>query len=80
MDILSTIREFLVERSTLKPEQITPEASLKDLGIDSLMLLELIFECEEKLDLKIEENTLTPATIQDLIAIVEQAASGATSA
>lgn len=80
MDILPTIREFLLERTSLTAEQITPEATLKDLGIDSLMLLELIFECEEKLDLKIEETTLTPETIQDLITIVDQAASGATPA
>jgi acyl carrier protein len=80
MDILTTIRAFLVERTNLQPDQITPEANLKALGVDSLMLLELIFECEEKLDLKIEEHTSTPVTIQDLIAIVDQAASGATSA
>ncbi|HWV17693.1 MAG TPA: phosphopantetheine-binding protein [Rhodocyclaceae bacterium] len=76
MDILTTIRAFLAERTDLQPENITPEANLKELGIDSLMLLELIFECEEKLGLKIEEDTLTPNTIGDLIAIVEQAANG----
>jgi acyl carrier protein len=73
MYILTTIRAFLVERTNLQPEQITPDAMLKDLGIDSLMLLELIFECEEKLDIKIEQDTLTPTTISDLIDIVNQA-------
>ena len=77
MDILTTIREFLTERTNLQPEQITSEATLKALDIDSLMMLELIFECEERLGIKIEQDTLTPATIGDLIAIVEQAASGA---
>lgn len=72
MDVLTTIRSFLNERMNLAPEKVVPEASLKALGIDSLMLLELIFECEEKLNLKIEQDTLTPATIGDLIAIVEQ--------
>lgn len=71
MDILSTIRAFLIERTNLQPEQIVPEAKLKDLAIDSLMLLELIFECEEKLDIKIEQDMQTPETIGDLIAIVE---------
>lgn len=77
MDILTTIRAFLAERTNLQAETITPDANLKELGIDSLMLLELIFECEEKLGLKIEQDTLTPTTIGDLIEIVEQAASGA---
>lgn len=74
MDTLTTIRTFLTERTTLKSEQITPEATLKELDVDSLMLLELIFECEEQLGIKIEQDTLTPATIGDLIAIVREAA------
>jgi acyl carrier protein len=77
MDILTTIRAFLMERTNLQAEKITSEATLKELDIDSLMLLELIFECEEKLGIKIERDTLTPATIGDLITVVDQAASGA---
>lgn len=80
MNTLETIRTFLVERTNLTPEQITPEASLKELQIDSLMLLELIFECEEQFDLQIEQETITPETIADLIAIVEQATSTTTPA
>jgi len=72
MDKLSLIRTFLEERLGALPEQVTPEANLKDLGVDSLMLLELLFEFEEKLDIKLSKDVATPATVRDLIAIVEQ--------
>lgn len=79
MNTLDTIRTFLISRTKLTAEQITPEASLKELQIDSLMLLELIFECEEQLGLQIEQDTGTPQTIGDLIEIVNSAADSATS-
>lgn len=80
MDVLATIRVFLQERLDLAPERVVPEATLKNLGIDSLMLLELIFECEEKLDIKIQQDSLTPTTIGDLIAIVEHVTGNASPA
>jgi acyl carrier protein len=48
MDTLTVIREFLVDRLEIDPARIQPEATLEELQIDSLMLVELIFECEEK--------------------------------
>lgn len=77
MDVLPTIREFLQTHRNIAPERVVPEALLKDLEIDSLMLLELIFECEESLGIKIDQDTATPATIAELIAVMERSAKGA---
>ena len=48
MDTLTVIREFLVDRLEIDAARIQPEATLEELQIDSLMMVELIFECEEK--------------------------------
>lgn len=72
MDVLPTIRDFLFERLSVAPERVVPEAALKKLGVDSLMLLELIFECETRLGFTIVGDTGTPTTIGDLIAIAER--------
>ncbi|MFY9329511.1 MAG: phosphopantetheine-binding protein [Georgfuchsia sp.] len=72
MDALSTIREFLLAHLDVAPERVVPDALLKDLGIDSLMMLELIFECEERLHIKIDPDTATPATIGEMISVFEQ--------
>ncbi len=71
MDILTVIREFLHDRLGVDPEAITPETTLVELKIDSLMLVELIFECEEKFNVTFDRDTPTPATIGDMIGIVE---------
>ena len=72
MDILAIIRDFLKDRLGLEHDKITPDATLESLGIDSLMLLELLFECEEKLDVKLSNDIATPKTVGELVAVVEQ--------
>ena len=43
------IKQILVDQLTLDPEKITPDAKLEaDLGVNSLELAELAFNCEEK--------------------------------
>jgi acyl carrier protein len=56
---------------------ITPETLFDDLGIESLDLIELIFELEEQFDIELPYNanssarqTLEFATVGDLIALV----------
>jgi acyl carrier protein len=69
-DELDIVRGFLKDRLNLDPGRIVPEASLNELGIDSLMLLELFFEFEEKLNVNLSQNLPTPKTIGQLIEIV----------
>lgn len=71
MDILTVIREFLHDRLGVDPAAITPETTLVELKVDSLMLVELIFECEEKFNVTFDRDTATPATIGDMMSIVE---------
>ncbi|MBI5785138.1 MAG: acyl carrier protein [Rhodocyclales bacterium] len=68
---LEIVRDFLQERLSLDPARIRPEATLEELDIDSLMLLELFFEFEEKLDVTLSQNLPTPKTIGQLIEIVK---------
>ena len=46
MDTLSLIRASLNERLGVQPDTVVREAALASLGVDSLQLLELIFELE----------------------------------
>jgi acyl carrier protein len=71
-DELEIVRGFLKERLNLDPIRIEPTATLEELGIDSLMLLELFFEFEEKLGITLAQNLPTPKTVGQLIGIVEQ--------
>lgn len=69
---LTILRDFLQDRTEIDPAKIVPEATLEELGIDSLMQLELLFEFEEKLNISLPDVEERPKTIGDLVSLVEQ--------
>ena len=48
----------LIENRAGHPVSFTPETTMKDLGIDSLDLVEMILKVEEKYDLTFEDAEL----------------------
>ena len=71
MDSLAIIREFLGERLAVPAAEVQPSAALADLGVDSLMLLELLFEFEERLGTPLPRDIKTPRTVGELIAVID---------
>jgi len=69
---LDVVRQFLHDRLAVDPVRVIPEATLEDLGVDSLMLLELFFEFEEKLNVSLSKDLPTPKSVGELLAVVEQ--------
>lgn len=71
MSSIEIIHQFLQDRLDQSPASITPEMTLEELGVDSLMLLELMFEFEEKLNIKLPSDVTTPKTVGELLTLVE---------
>jgi acyl carrier protein len=69
---LEIVRGFLEKRLGVAPEKVTPAAKLAELGVDSMLLLELLFECEEQFGLELARDTPTPKTIGDLLETVDR--------
>jgi acyl carrier protein len=64
------IGRFLVERCGVAPEKLTPETTLADLGLDSMMLLEIMMEVEDRFGIRLGELQLPPnPSLGDLSAI-----------
>lgn len=55
METLGVIRDTLSENLDIDPEKVVPEATLESLGIDSLDMVELVCDIEEKLDIEFGE-------------------------
>ena len=55
MATIDTVKEVLVENLDLEAEKITEDATLESLGIDSLDMVELICDLEEKCDVEFGE-------------------------
>ena len=69
-DSLTLLSEFLHKRVNIDPARVTPEASLEELKVDSLTLLELFFEFEDELGVPIPPGTRPPKTVGELLGIV----------
>lgn len=70
MDYLAKIKEVLEPK--LKGKELTVESNFKDFGVDSLDLVDLVFQMEEALGVEFEdEELLKIKTVNDLIQLVE---------
>jgi acyl carrier protein len=65
------IRQFLHERVGTHPEQVVDDALLADLGVDSLMLAELMFEAEDRLGIAIDSNVTMPKSVGDMVQLID---------
>ena len=68
------IREVLATSLQRKPSSIKPEHSLRDdLGLDSLMTFELLYDLEKAFDLEIPNDDLPGLqTLDDVVKYVEE--------
>ncbi len=71
MSSTDLIRTFLTDRLGVQPEQVTPEALLAELGVDSLMLAELMFEAEDRLGIEIPSDVQPPKTVADMQSVID---------
>ena len=68
------LKKFLVEELRVDPEDITMDAELAgDLGINSLELADLVYLCEEKFDVVIDDEDLHNFnTVGDVVNYLEE--------
>jgi acyl carrier protein len=66
------IRQVLIEKHEVKPEAIRPEATLVDLGLDSLGTAELMFDVADKYDIDIPDDRSNFSTLGEAVALVDE--------
>jgi acyl carrier protein len=63
--VQDTVRDrvvaILAQQAVLDPDEVAMEATLEDLGIDSLGLVETIFAIEEAFDIQVPFNANEPS-------------------
>ena len=72
MSSLATIQRMMVEQFDLKLEQLTPSAELANLGVDSLSIVEFMFNLEDELSIKFGDERVDLKTVQDVANVVDQ--------
>ena len=71
--MFENLKKFLVEELHVKAEDVTMEAELSaDLGINSLELADLVYLCEEKFNVVIDDDELNDfITVGDVVRYLE---------
>jgi len=72
MGTLQTIQRMMVEQFELKAEDLKPDAELEALGLDSLSVIEFMFNIEDEFHIKLPDERVEIKTIQDIAGIVER--------
>jgi acyl carrier protein len=72
MSSLPTIQRMMVEQFDLKLEDLTPDATLESLGLDSLSVIEFMFNLEDELKIKLPDERVEIKTLQDVTNLVDR--------
>lgn len=66
------LADVLVEKYEVDRDAISPEASLTELGLDSLTIVELLFDVEDEFEIEVPEERATFETLAEAAALVEE--------
>jgi acyl carrier protein len=66
------LAQVLSEKHDISPDAISPEATLTELGLDSLMVVELLFDVEDEFGIEVPEERATFQTLAEAAALVDE--------
>lgn len=72
MTTLERLQTLLLDHYPLKREDLTPQASLEDLQIDSLGVMELFFNIEDEFHIKVPNGQVPLQTVGDVVAYIDR--------
>jgi acyl carrier protein len=72
MSSLQTIQRMMVEQFDLKLENLSPDAQLDSLGLDSLSVIEFMFSLEDELKIRLTDERAELKTVGDVASFVDK--------
>jgi acyl carrier protein len=73
MSTLETLQDLLIREYKLTREQLAPDAQLSALGVDSLGMLELMFQIEDRFGITLpDDNPTNLLTVNDVVVYIDK--------
>jgi acyl carrier protein len=66
------IKMLIAEHFGIEVDKLTPETEVASLGIDSLSMIEFMFQMEEKFNIRMSDSRAPLATVGDVISEIER--------
>lgn len=71
--ILSLLQRLLADKFDIPNESASPETRLTELGLDSMLVLDVLLEVEDELGVKLDDLAIPRnATLADVIAVIQR--------
>lgn len=71
--VLAALREFLASRFDISPAQAQPATPLREMGLDSMMIMDVMLETEDRFHVKLNDLALPrEPTLGDVVALIER--------
>lgn len=72
MNAFAYLQEVLTKKYDIKPEAVRPEATLEELGLDSLAVAELLFDVGDQFGIEVPDDRTDFKTLGEAAAIVDE--------
>jgi acyl carrier protein len=69
---LEKLQQLFIAHFDYKIEELTATTTLENLGLDSLDIIEFMFEIEDEFDIRIPDREFEVKTIQDMVDALER--------
>lgn len=66
----SDLMQLFAQTFDIKPDRLLPEATLESLGLDSLAVIEFLFQIEDKFGIQIPDQATPPSTLGEMMQLV----------
>jgi len=74
-ELAEQIKSLIADHFGIEPERLTPETEIASFGIDSLAMIEFMFQMEEKFNIHMADSRAHLVTVADVVAEIERAVS-----
>ena len=72
MSAYSYLAEVLVDKYDVDEDKIRPEATLTDLGLDSLMVVEFLFDVEDEFNIEVPDDRAEFETLDEAATLIDE--------
>lgn len=71
--IKSVVKDFLSEHFDISADRVTDEVTMRELGLDSILMLDVMLEVEDRLGVTLKDLALpSNPRFEDVVALIER--------
>ena len=72
MSNLAVIQQLIAASAEVPVESLDPNRPLEELNVDSLTVLEVMFDIEDRFEIKMPEERVPIRTVRDIVDLVDR--------